>query len=357
MLPESIQTKPEKKSRDIVCFWLRLIAFALLVFAVLAYASFVLTPKYDYGICSIVNLYQQKENSIDVLVLGTSLAYAGVNTNILWQEYGLATYNLCNAEQPFWISYYYLEEALKTQMPRLILLDAKASIYEKDYLKPARTILCTYGIRAPVTRLKAIAASVEKQEVLGFYLAFPKLHNNYSEMNWDAFQLFPDNGGRGPTWKGFIEVDQFEKHERPSLVWTDIKRPLNAKQQEYFEKILQLTQQKGIPVLLVGFPNPDYANDHMFYNSLWSVAAQYGVSGINYNNPNLRFGLRYSSDFADWQHLNIKGSVTFSRRLGEDIRTCFDVPDRRGDPEYASYDLCAADWYAKYTPFVSLPPQ
>ena len=115
--------------------------------------------------------------------------------------------------------------------------------------------------------------------------------------------------------------------------------------------ILELARARGVPLLLVGFPNPDYANDHMYYNSLWSVAEEYGVRGINYNHPDLRFSLRYSSDFADWQHLNVKGSVTFSRKLGEDLRA-YNLPDRRGDPAYSSYAACAEDWYALYPQYL-----
>ena len=335
-------------ARKIGFFWLRMICFLLVLALALSYAVYVLTPKYDYGICSITNLYQQPENTVDVLVLGTSVAYAGVNTNVLWEEYGIAAYNLCCAEQPYWISYYYLEEALKTQQPKLILLDAKASIYQQDYTKRGRTILSTYGIRSLSTRLRAIRASVAPEDFWSFVLAFPQLHSYYSKVEAENFQLPPDNGDRGANWKGYIEVTVEEAHERPDMVWTSVKKPINERQQEYFEKILQLAAQHEIPVMLVGFPNPDYANDHMYYNSLWTVAAEYGVTGINYNNPNLRFGLSYNTHFADWQHLNVNGSVNFSRRLAEDIKAEFELPDRRGDTAFASYQACADDWYAIY---------
>ena len=104
--------------------------------------------------------------------------------------------------------------------------------------------------------------------------------------------------------------------------------------------------------MLVGFPNPDYANDHMYYNSLWNVAAKYGVDGVNYNDPDLRVRLAYSSDFADWQHLNVKGSVTFSRRLGSDLKEMYELPDRRGEEAYATWQQCADDWYAKFPDYL-----
>ena len=334
--------------KKLVGFWLRLVTFAVILCAVLNYTVYVLTPKNDYGICPIMNFYEQPEESVDVLVIGTSCAYAGINTNILFEEYGIAAYNLCGAELPYWVSYYYLEEALKTQTPKLILLDAKPAIYTENYSKRGRTILSTYGIRDISTRMKAIAACVEAEKFSGFALAFPELHSYYTKVEMENFLYPPTNNGRGPDWKGFIEMDITEQHEKPSLVWTDIKKPINARQQEYFEKSLALANEHGIPVMLVGFPNPDYANDHMYYNSLWHIAAQYGVDGMNYNNPDLRLRLLYSSDFADWQHLNVKGSAKFTRRLGSDLKEKYDLPDRRGDKLYESWQRCADDWFEKY---------
>lgn len=344
---------PEKATkREKLLFILRLSVFAVLLTVVLSYALYVLVPKHDYGICSITNLYQQQEDTVDVLVLGTSLAYAGVNTNVLWQEYGISSYNLCGAEQPYWISYHYLQEALKTQTPRLILLDAKATTYKKDYSNRGRAILGTSGIADPAVRLKALRASVAEEDFLSFALGFPQLHSYYEELTVNHFAYPPDNGGRGADWKGFIEADITEVHERPSLVWTDTKVAIHPRQEAYLRKTIELARDKNIPILLIGIPNPDYANDHMYYNSLWAIAEEYALPYINYNDPKLRYGLTYSSCFADWQHLNVKGSVVFSRQLGKDLRAMFDLPDRREEEKYQSFSTCADKWYALYPQYL-----
>lgn len=340
-------TDGDQKRR--AAFLIRLVCFALLFSVLGSCLVYVLTPKYDYGICSMLNLYFQPRDTVDVLVVGTSLAYAGVNTNVLWEEYGIAAYDLCSAEQPFWVSYYTIREALKTQRPRLIVLDAKPAVYTRDYSKRGRIILSTYGILGPENRFGAILACVEKpQDALSFLLGLPEVHGRYDQLSPQDFIFPPDNAGRSKDWKGYIEMDETEHHSRPDLVWTDVKRRMNEKEEEYARKIFELARREGIPLLLVGFPNPDYANDHTYYNSLWSIAAEYGISGINYNDPALRFGLRYSSDFADWQHLNVKGSVNFSRKLGQDLRDRFSLPDRRGDGAYQTYQACADQWYAQY---------
>ena len=350
------EEKRQKKARrkNLAGFGVRAICFTLITLLLLVYANYVFTPKHDYGICSMVTYYSQEPDTIDVLTIGTSLAYAGINTNVLWEEYGIAAYNLCSAEQPFWVSYYTLKEALKTQHPKVIFLDAKAATYTRDYSKRGRTILSTFGICGIENRINATIACVETPaDAVTYLLGLPEVHSNYKKLGWNDFVFPPDNGGRGSTWKGYIESDVIDPHEKPSVVWNSTKRNMNPREEEYARKIFQLAQDENIPIVLIGLPNPDYANDHMYYNALWSVAAEYGISGVNYNDPNIRFGLRYSTDFADWQHLNVKGSVTFSRKLGKDLTEWFGIPDRRGDPRYTSWDECAKIWYDKYPEFES----
>ncbi len=337
-----------KRFWQIALFWLRAAAFCAVLAGVMASTVYFLTPKHDYGICPIMNLYEQPEDTVDVLVLGTSLGYAGINTNVLWEEYGIAAYDLCGAEQPFWVSRFYLEEALKTQSPSLIILDAKASTYTLEYSPRGRTILSTFGIRDHGVRMRAIRACVAEEDFWSFAVAWPQIHTNYKTINADSFRYPPDNGGRGSNWKGYIENTQTEQHQRPSLVWTDTRVPMQERQRFYLEELLTIAREAGIPVMVVGIPNPDYANDHLRYNDLFAVAKAYGATVINYNDPNERVRMTYSSDFADWQHLNVKGSVKLTRRLGSDILKLWELPDRRGDERYISYDHCADAWYAKY---------
>lgn len=62
----------------------------------------------------IQQFYNQKENTIDVLCIGNSATYVNINPAIMWEN-GIASFNLCESSQMPWNTYYYLEEALKTQ--------------------------------------------------------------------------------------------------------------------------------------------------------------------------------------------------------------------------------------------------
>ena len=335
-------------------FALRTAGFLILFFFICEYALYVLTPKNDYGICSIITYYQQPKETVDVLVLGTSAAYTGINTNILWDKYGIAAFDLCGAEMPYWAIYYYLKEALKTQAPKLILLDAKPSIYAQPYSKKARVIHSTYGILSPGNRVASIIASTHPDNTLRFIAGFPYIHGNYENLTPEDFAYPTDNGGRGESWKGYIEmVNVDDLFTQPSVQWDEEPVQMSEKQQRYFEEILRLAQESQIPVLLVGMPTPDYAYDHPYYMGLKNIADQYGVSFLDYNQPGFLPKLDYAQHFADWQHLNVSGSAILSEKLGQDLLSMYNLPDRREDPSWDSWQACADLWFEKYPEYDS----
>ena len=131
------------RRRENAAFFLRILAFGLIFTLISCAVLYVLTPKYDYGPGSMMNLPLQPRNTIDVLAVGTSTTYAAVNTNVLWANWGFSVYDLASAEQQYWHTYYYLEQALTTQHPKILLLDAKAATYPDDTTRRGRTILST----------------------------------------------------------------------------------------------------------------------------------------------------------------------------------------------------------------------
>lgn len=332
-------------------FLLRLTVFLLLFMVVLAAVAYVLMPKYDYGPGSMMNYYLQQPNTIDVLALGTSLTYAAVNTNALWANWGIAAYNLASAEQQYWNTYYYLKEALKSQHPKLIILDAKATSYRSDETLRGRTIMTTFGILSPDNRFESIRITAPEEERNHYYYFFPVLHENWKDLSWDSFQIPGWTGGRSIAWKGFVEAEGVEKLFKPQVTWDGKTREINAREMEYLEKICDLAKEYDIPILLVGYPFPDYDKDHLFYNALWEWADERGIPHVNFNYSKDGYSFLYTDDFADAQHVNISGSIKVTKYLGEILHTQYDLPDHRGDPRYSSWDDCLTEWKEKYPDF------
>ena len=49
-------------------------------------------------------------------------------------------------------------------------------------------------------------------------------------------------------------------------------------------------------------------------------------------------GLDFETDFNDFSHLNLQGTVKYTDFLAKYIKSEFDIPDRRQDERYSSWD-------------------
>ena len=72
-----------------------------------------------------------------------------------------------------------------------------------------------------------------------------------------------------------------------------------------------------------------------------------GIPFINLNRYYDELGIDFATDFADKNHMNHLGNVKFTGWLGNYLAANYDIPDRRGDAEYLSYDVMAGDWNRK----------
>lgn len=69
--------------------------------------------------------------------MGSSHSFVNFNNGTLYEEYGIASYDLGGSLQPMWNSYYDLKEALKTQTPELIVLEGYGTTYDLNILMTA----------------------------------------------------------------------------------------------------------------------------------------------------------------------------------------------------------------------------
>ena len=93
------------------------------LYCVLSFSNKVLSYKAPYGITQFEALSEQETDSVDVLFVGTSHVYSDINPAIIWEKSGIATFNLATGGAGLWNSYYAIQEALKTQSPKLIVLE------------------------------------------------------------------------------------------------------------------------------------------------------------------------------------------------------------------------------------------
>lgn len=316
---------------------IRIVCFLLLLGAVMYGVNNVFELKDADGIYSMTKYYQLDKNSVDVLFLGSSHAFESFNTGTLWDEYGNSSYILGGSLQPLWNTYYYLKEALKTQKPKVIVLEAYMTKLTDDYHDDVRIIKNNYGMRWSVNRVKSIQASAPNERWKEFMLANGQYHSRYATLSSADF-MTNQNYTLYDDWKGLGLNMATTPLESIDVSVIDGRIDLTEKTEMYYRMIIELAQKENIPIVVVIAPYAGITEERMQqFNRAYDIAMEYDVPFINYNLLVSDMDLNFYTDSADVAHLNYKGNQKFTSYFGRWLNSEYDLPDHRGDKKYDSW--------------------
>ncbi len=325
---------------------IRSICFGICLIIVFSIFTNVYSFKFEDGIYGMTAFYEQEDNINDVLFVGSSQMFENVNTQILWDEYGMAAFDLAGSKQPIWNSYYYIKEALKTQNLSLVVLDLYSVLQEEEYSDDSRIIKNTYGMKLSEDRIEAIKVSSPEENRKDYLWKIPTYHTRYRELSKRDFM--PHLGMPNmQDWKGYGMNPATNPYDTPQDFQTDETEPVTAKVEEYLRKICELCKEEGVELLFVKTPSHTYIGETMKYNRAGEIAAEYNVPYVNFNYYYDEMQLDFATDAADRTHLNYKGNVKFTRYLADYIKANYKIPDRRGEKGYESYEVMSRDSAAR----------
>ena len=323
---------------------LRITAFLRALLIMLNQVYKILCFKYGDGILGLKKLYEFDDDSIDVLALGSSHAFEDINTGVLFRSYGIAAYILAGSVQPYWNTYYYLAEALKTQTPRLVILEAYASTFDFDYSDHSRIIKNNLGLRSPEILYSSLKISSPQETFDNYWFSYRLWHSRYSELGeWDfeAYYQVP----LYQYYMGFGINFATTAFEVPELSDCTDALQLTNKTETYYRKIIELCINRDIPLLIVASPYVVNDREQKLFHQSELIADEYGVNFINFNSAEYynMMELDFNTDFADRDHLNYIGNIKYTYLLGKFLREQYLLPDRRGESAYKIWELHSND--------------
>lgn len=320
-------------------------AICLLVFAVLLYGSIwcmdrLLCIKTEHGIVQARNMYDQPRNSIDVVFMGSSHIHCDINTALLWEQHGIAAYDYSAAEQPLWVTYFYLKELCKYQKPKLVVLDLYAPARFKDDYQYEWLYDNLAGVKFSFDKLKMLYVSCEPEYYFDYFPSIGAYHNRYWEVNDEDYEYLFSRKSDRQVYKGFTPY--FDKRPQHEPEITQKKSGgITIKSEQYLQKIIEYTQDNDIELFLIVCPYITTQEDELVYNRVHEIADQYGLQFNSTNYFYSEMGLDFDKDFFDESHLNFTGSNKFTEYLGKELKERYDLPDRRGLKKWESWDLHA----------------
>ena len=275
-------------------------------------ASAVLLPKrVDNGATWEMYL-QEEENTVDLMIFGSSLAYCDINPAVIYQETGIASYVMAGPEQTMPITYGYIAESLKTQQPKTILIEASSMLYD-SHSERTRINICfmPWG----ENRLRLTFQECTPDEWLGLLSPLYAYHSRWPELTLEEV-------GQGLLGYGPDELAGYTFLQEVYPV-TELKQREMGDYPEAYEKnlqavedILALCEEQGIRPVFFIVPSANRPTDEdaaRIQEDLTALGAEF----VNFNQVIGELGLDYDVDFFDSLHFNYRGAEKFSRYLGQ----------------------------------------
>ncbi len=297
------------------------------------------------------SLYKSDPDSIDVAFCGSSHIYVTIDTGVLFQDFGITGFNLTSSAQPLWNTYYFIKEMLKTQRPKLLVIDSYLATSQKDYQWAGDLISGSYGMRLSLNKIENIKASDPKETWVTYFLEYPTYHSRYTNLKREDFA--PNNSRNSISdgwrttdpaiWKGFAPYLLTNPQIRPDISSITGTAPLREKSEIYLRRIIELSKEEKIPLLLIAVPYSVTPFEMQIFNRIEEIAQEYDIPFLNGNYYYDKVGLDFNADYYDAGHMNYRGSEKFTRFLGNYLKENYDFPSRQGQEGYESWKLMAQD--------------
>jgi len=304
--------------------FIKLATFLLIVLGILVYLNEVFLYK-DKSIWSTdyrVKQYQElPENSIDVLFLGSSNLMSGMNPLQLWEETGIQSYAYCSRAQTFPFAYGYLQDALRTQNPKCVVIDAYSVFCEKAVNGLSNTDF-HFGLNMDSLSVGAkselITNYIYKKEWLSYYFPLFKNHNYYK--SWENPEDETDE-----IFMGFCFADGIEYYETPQ--YTEHVVGMDEVDGIYLQKIIELCQAEGIDLFVIKTPVVCSDEEHQKLNAVKQMCEAYGARFYDMSMDASEWGFDFASDMRDNIHINLSGAKKATTRLGVILNEIYDFSD------------------------------
>ncbi|MCR5655577.1 MAG: hypothetical protein K6G07_08085 [Lachnospiraceae bacterium] len=308
-------------------FAIRSLLFFILFSVVFLITQEFLRDKWTVGeynpTSKIKGFYTLKEGDADVVICGSSQAYADIAPAVLYRDYGITSYDFCVNEQPLWITYYYVEEAIEKQHPKVIVLDVFTAFLE-DYEAEGVNHFSLDDFPFGTRKLRAIRDSVPKDLRYSYVFPMAKYHDTWDELYeskiTDSFRTVPDvNKGYSP----FVFPASYEQFAKPAVVQQTERVEIPQKSKEWLTKIIELCKENDTGIMLIKTPNGN-AERQKLYNSIADYAAEMDVPFLDMNT------------LIDGQaHVNVVQAEKITRYLGKELLAHYSLLDHRYEPETA----------------------
>ena len=332
---------------------LKVIVFIILLVLLIYKVGEIITPRWvTYDI--IPGYKNVPTNTLDVLFIGDSNVYSDISPMEIYQNYGITSYDYSSPAASNLLMYYMLKEALKTQKPKVVVMNGTTIFGDKesnDMRQQTTDVMPLDDVKLELINDPTYNFSLGKK--IATLVPFFNYHDRWNHVKINEINKSSDKSYN----KGYIyqtesnktkaKSNYMQKDDGSTNFRTDFLPESVIKAKEYCESL-------GIKFLFIATPDATAWN-YDKYEKLSSWCQDNNIDYLDLNVNNDAVGINFDTDsVGSGMHLNIKGAVKVSNYLGQYLTDNYGLTSHLNDSKYnywgndvAKYNQVKATYLSK----------
>lgn len=298
----------------------------------------------------------EPENSIDIALIGSSDLYSGFIPIKIWDKYGYTSTVISTPKQTVSRSYTFLEELLKTQKPKLLVIETDM-FYAGIPVKGLTDIINDKANGTPIkSKLKSTFKIISNMDIGGNienrFTAF-MFHDEWKKLKKDSLEKVIKNNDTVTCEHGYnFNKIIFPANDNNRMDITNSTEKIPEENIMYIKKMLNLCDKMDIKIIFLEMPSLNSWN-YARHNAVEQFAQNMNIEFVDMNMKDNfdKSGIKCETDFRDnGEHLNYYGAEKATLFFGDIIENMYDsvLYDKRDNHDYMYWHKSSDAFKEKY---------
>lgn len=290
--------------------------------------GYLLRPvKTDIAINAINTFHNMPDNTFEVIGYGSSHMWRGMSAMELYEKYGIGAYNYGCNWQNINTTALFLEDSLKTQKPKVVLIET----YHVNALK------YDTNLDGEIYYTTAISEGDEKQSYLkqcfgekkeryvSYYMPLCAFHDNWTNISKASFEEDSTYTFDFRKTMGFVESEEVKPVQIPEQSGAE-QCELSELSLQTLDHIMNLCKENEIDVIFYTAP---WQGENNYREAMKEYAAGHGCVYFDLFEYLEELDIDPAGDFSDEGHLNTAGAEKVADFLGDYLVKHYELTDFR----------------------------
>lgn len=323
----------------------RCISFLLILFLCFLTTQIRLGYRDDLSTQQVFReYYALPSHTVDVVCTGTSAVQRGWISPIAYKRHAIASYSLATASQPFCLTKHVMKEAIRTQKPRVFVIDLRGAIKNPGNMRDSFIRRVTDNMSDSLVRWTAIKETLSyispdndnvDVDDISYYIKLAKYHELYNPA-----KVPMEVGVKYFSGFAYYEPTYYMVKPQKDVGVQRAKRKIDKDCQNVLNDLLDYCDTIDSKVVFTLMPFSGTRKQIRKLNSVVKTVEKRGYECINFMDEEHRntLELDYDKIFYNSNHTNYYGSKKITTYICRYLRKNYNLPNRKLDIRNGAWD-------------------